>query len=432
MIKNTNVTINSVRPELVEGLLSPMVLHGSPENSSVIPAQAGIHNTVRGLTAHGFRLQATGMTGVVSTRMTGIMSSGMPKRAKVRMTRLGRKLQSGFTLLEMVLVLFLIGLMASATLMLTENVEDQAKYDETKRRMEIMRKAIVGDPTRTVNGGPEISGFVADMGRLPICIAELIESGDETSPPASGSDPKTYDSPCDASEIVAWHVDASTGIGFGWRGPYIQVIPERDRDGDGKPDLRFRDGYGNSSISTTIDAKKSGWFFSPGSNASGAIVSIDVSSAAYDLVDSGDDISNPSLVTGNDWRINTININFINQNTSDALPAAPVQALLRVYIGAKYGDADDSVPLDVSNAIPANSGSTLKTFVFDASTASPTIGQRGYAVVCYDVPIGSTADAYVLFDGDCDNPGNAPPTLTDIKSFTAVPRQNITLDWIIQ
>ena len=74
--------------------------------------------------------------------------------------------QYGFTLLEMVLVLFLIGLLASAGLLFTEGVEDQAKYDETKRRMELIRKAIIGDATRTINGAPEVSGFAADMGRL--------------------------------------------------------------------------------------------------------------------------------------------------------------------------------------------------------------------------------------------------------------------------
>ncbi|PHS29698.1 MAG: hypothetical protein COA95_11435 [Methylophaga sp.] len=167
-------------------------------------------------------------------------------------------LQKGFTLLELVLVLFLITLMASATLMLTENIEDQAKYDETKRRMEIMRKAIVGDPTRTVNDGPEISGFVADMGRLPICVAELLTLGD-----ASGSD---FQSPCDGSLIKKWDEDPSSGIWFGWHGPYIQVLPEKNGN------LRFRDGYGNTGTNasdaggTNLDASdtadeehNSGW-----------------------------------------------------------------------------------------------------------------------------------------------------------------------------
>ena len=82
--------------------------------------------------------------------------------------------QQGFTLLEIVLVLFLLGLMASSTLFLTQGVEDQTKYDETKHRLKMIRTAIIGDSSRTINGHPEVSGFAADMGRLPECLRELL------------------------------------------------------------------------------------------------------------------------------------------------------------------------------------------------------------------------------------------------------------------
>jgi prepilin-type N-terminal cleavage/methylation domain-containing protein len=175
----------------------------------------------------------------------------------------GTRRAHGFSLLEMLLVLFLIGLMASAGLMLTEGVEDQAKYDETKRRMEMMRRAIVGDPTRTVNGGPEISGFVADMGRLPGCVAELLEL--KPDPVEEGK----YLSPCDSQEIKLWQKDENTDIWAGWRGPYIAVLPERNGN------IRFRDGYGNTGTDvgglagtnpdapdTGEDERNSGWTWS--------------------------------------------------------------------------------------------------------------------------------------------------------------------------
>jgi prepilin-type N-terminal cleavage/methylation domain-containing protein len=158
-------------------------------------------------------------------------------------THITAKTQSGFTLLEMVLVLFLISLMASATLFITDNLDDQASYDETKRRMEIIRQAIVGDPTRRLNGQTEIRGFAADMGRLPGCLRELVESNHCID--ASGA-------------LAAWTIDASTGLGSGWRGPYIQVTPESDGA------LRFRDGYLNTAtdasgaIGTNSDAAVNG------------------------------------------------------------------------------------------------------------------------------------------------------------------------------
>ncbi|MDF1587655.1 MAG: prepilin-type N-terminal cleavage/methylation domain-containing protein [Gammaproteobacteria bacterium] len=313
-------------------------------------------------------------------------------------------LQKGFTLLEMVLVLFLVGLMASATLMLTEGVEDQAKYDETKRRMDIMRKAIVGNPTRTVNGSPEISGFAVDMERLPGCVRELLE-------PVQ----------CDGSALGTWSIDASTGIGFGWRGPYIAVLPERNGN------LRFRDGYANSDAS---DALNSGWTYS--ADASTGIVS--VSSQGFDLTNSADDITHNALVIADDWQINSVNINFINQNASDALPASDLDLNLRVYLSdtTSYVTGDDNIntALTISSSAIAANGENDYLFHFDSSNAIP-IGARGYAIVCYEKPVGDPNN-YVVFDGDCNDASNAAPSSNDIKSFTVTPRQNITLNWVIK
>ena len=325
-------------------------------------------------------------------------------------TTFKQRLQSGFTLLEMVLVLFLIGLMASATLMLTEGVEDQAKYDETKRRMDIMRKAIVGDPTRTINGGPEISGFVADMGRLPNCVRELLEAKDCASP---------------AITLTAWTPDASTGIGEGWRGPYIQVLPERAGL------LAFRDGYGNYFDASTADSQDFGWTY----DISTAIGKLSLTSDAFDITDSADDVVSDSLIVADDWQANNIYVNFINQNASDALPVVDENLNLRVYLSGLTnnvnGDDGGTASLTAFAGEILSGDEKHYSFSFDASNAVP-LGTRGYAVVCYDVPTGGTADTYVLFDGDCNDASNAAPTPADIKQFTVIPRQDITLDWTIQ
>lgn len=210
--------------------------------------------------------------------------------------------QRGFTLLEMVLVLFLIGLLASAGLLFTEGVEDQAKYDETKRRMELIRKAIIGDSTRTINGAPEVSGFAADMGRLPGCIRELL-----------------VNESCDGVAIDPWSVDTDTGIGFGWRGPYIQVIA--DRDGE----VRYRDGYGSltpygySGLDADgideLNSKNFGWqwlLFDESDNAlnlteAKSAVRANLQSLGFDVIDPIDDIPNgdiediSSFIAENDW-----------------------------------------------------------------------------------------------------------------------------------
>lgn len=332
-------------------------------------------------------------------------------------------LQAGFTLLEMILVLFLVSLMASTTLMLTEGIEDQAKYDETKRRMEIMRKAIVGDPTRTVNGSPEISGFVADMGRLPLCVAELLELGAEKSPATA---PKTYVSPCDISAtITVWNIDASTGVASGWNGPYLQVLPERDGG------FRFRDGYSNSDAS---DALNSGWgnFGVSGSN-------INLLSNGFNLTLNTDDIEASPLVVSADWQVQlpaTVNITFKNQSASD-LPLSDQNLVLRIYLSnlssAVDGDdgTNDYLVLEASNAVIANSSKT-KNFTL-LTSPNIAIGGRAYSIVCYEQPATGDSNDYVIFDGDCDA-GNDSQNTSNIRSFNVFPRQslNLNLDWIIQ
>lgn len=322
--------------------------------------------------------------------------------------------QSGFTLLEMVLVLFLIGLLASAGLLFTEGVEDQAKYDETKHRMELIRKAIIGDTTRTINGAPEVSGFAADMGRLPQCISELLVN--ET---------------CEGVTIGPWTVDTDTGIGFGWRGPYIQVIADRD----GKP--RFRDGYGNVDTDTLQDNKDFGWIF----NISAATSSVQLQSIGFDVVSSLDDFPQsisavvPDLIVNEDWKIKDLKVRFKNISEQN-LPDDPsnLNLLLRVFKSelTDYVDGSsegsDFLTLAASS-VPAEDSIT-KSFAFDEPD-TVVQGIRAYAVVCYEVPAG-LPDDYVIFDGDCESTNNKPSS-SNIRTFSVVPRNslNLQLDWII-
>jgi hypothetical protein len=276
---------------------------------------------------------------------------------------------------------------------------------------EMMRKAIVGDPTRTVNGSPEISGFVADMGRLPGCVRELIEQKDCADP---------------ANTLTAWSIDTSTGLGFGWRGPYIHVLPERS----GK--LRFRDGYGNSAPSSVIDAKNSGWKVF-GVSAT----DVSVASDSFDLTDSADNIIADPLIVSADWQVDlpaTINVTFKNQSAGD-LPLADEQLVLRIYLtdlsSAIEGDdgTNNYLVLDASSAISGIP--KTKNFTLNSTPTIP-IGNRAYSIVCYEVPATSTPNDYVIFDGDCDA-GNDPQNTSNIRIFSVVPRQslNLNLDWFI-
>ncbi|NOV28942.1 type II secretion system protein [Methylomonas sp. ZR1] len=332
------------------------------------------------------------------------------------------KSERGFTLLEMLLVIFLMALVASTGLMLTEGVEDQTKYDETKRRMEMIRKAIVGDPSRTVNGAPELSGFVADMGRLPLCLAELLRLGDEVLP---ATVPKTFKSPCDVTEIVSeWYLDQNTGVGIGWRGPYLQVIPE---SGGG---LRFRDGYGNEGANAAADALDSGWDYS----VTAATASL--ASEGMDLTVATDDVAAPQLIVSADWQVQipaAVSVTFENQSGAP-LPGSGVNLVLRLYLSdlTDYVDSDEGTPdyLVLTSLSVSASGQKTENFKLSTPPILP-IGKRAYALICHEVPPGDP-DNYRIFDGDCVA-GNPVPAVSNIRSFSVLPRQtlNLALNWII-
>jgi len=83
--------------------------------------------------------------------------------------------QAGFTLVEVLVVMLILVALASVTLDFTKDFAFQGRYEVTKDRYEKIKRAIIGRPDVLINGQPDISGFVADMGRLPLNIRELID-----------------------------------------------------------------------------------------------------------------------------------------------------------------------------------------------------------------------------------------------------------------
>lgn len=221
-------------------------------------------------------------------------------------SHLSRLQTAGFTLLEMVLVLFLVGLLASAGLLFTENVEQRADYEETQRRMAAVKRAIIGDPNRTIDNSPEISGFISDVGRLPLCLKELITLG-EVVDIVDG----VYASPCDddaENNIRIWQLNTETGRGSGWRGPYLQG--EQEDSGVST----FRDGYSNVSTDPVEDDLNFGWQRFEADPVTGEVLIVssgfDLSSAADDISATLTNLNDYILTLGNSWgNVSTI-LNF--------------------------------------------------------------------------------------------------------------------------
>ncbi len=314
-----------------------------------------------------------------------------------------QRLQIGFTLLELVLVLFLVGLLASAGLLFTQNQEDQAYFDETQRRLETIRQAIIRNSERTVNGQPELAGFAADMGRLPYCAAELIYSG-------AVSDTDFFISPCsDVNDLPMRRPGVTAdGIRYGWWGPYIQVNP--DQNGE----RVFRDGYSNddgtvnfgwswtlSESATPIDIDS----YDPDSPSAPVLLDLTVQSSGYDLLDSRDDyppeLTN-YLVVADDWLTQEIfAVQFANTSSESAVDNFDIN--------------NWSMTFSNSNIVPDPATMTMTASV---SSIPPSSSIQASATFDIRLPVG-------FYQVKLDCTGTCPDNVSTPYTVVLLPRQQL-------
>jgi hypothetical protein len=116
----------------------------------------------------------------------------------------------GFTLVEIVIILAVLTILATAiTPALLQQVVDQ-KIETTRQEAKILHEAIVGR-----SDVPGQFGFVGDMGRLPMSFDELLRP---------------------RRDAILFSAATFRGVGMGWKGPYINV-------GDSKDDI-LSDAFG--------------------------------------------------------------------------------------------------------------------------------------------------------------------------------------------
>ncbi|MFH1853378.1 MAG: prepilin-type N-terminal cleavage/methylation domain-containing protein [Candidatus Neomarinimicrobiota bacterium] len=116
---------------------------------------------------------------------------------------------SGFTLIEMVMVVVIVAVMAGMGIRSVLRILENRAFRETIGRMEDIRDAIAGNPLIVAEGSRLQFGYVGDTGQMPPDFAAL------------GTDP---------------------GVP-GWNGPYIETSKFQDN-----PDFLFQDGWNNQMI----------------------------------------------------------------------------------------------------------------------------------------------------------------------------------------
>ena len=129
----------------------------------------------------------------------------------------------GFTMMELIIVLSIIGILASLGLKAFDNVILNMKFESTIHEMEELKIAIVGDPQAIQNDVRASFGYFGDMGSLPSSLTQLITKGEQ----------------------AAMQVNATLDMVYGWNGPYLRTTFTQDANGN------LTDGFGNAYVYST-------------------------------------------------------------------------------------------------------------------------------------------------------------------------------------
>jgi len=126
----------------------------------------------------------------------------------------------GFTLMELVVVIALIGILTSIGVNIVLRTLEAQKADAALLEMEAIKKAITGDASVIINGRRSEFGYHGDIGLMPLTLQNLL---------TKGSQPSLTN-------------NSKYGITFGWGGPYLTKGFEDD------PNTAFVDSWGNNYI----------------------------------------------------------------------------------------------------------------------------------------------------------------------------------------
>ncbi|MEW5795251.1 MAG: carboxypeptidase-like regulatory domain-containing protein [Candidatus Zixiibacteriota bacterium] len=120
----------------------------------------------------------------------------------------GFQSNSGFSLIELVVVIVVIGILAGVAMQSMTASVDDLRRTSTEREMDLLAKAIVGNPSLTQNGQRSDFGYVGDIGAFPPNLDAL-----RTNPGGYGTWVGPYLAASYAQDATGFKLDA-------WGAPY--------------------------------------------------------------------------------------------------------------------------------------------------------------------------------------------------------------------
>ena len=333
----------------------------------------------------------------------------------VKKQRKSAKSALGFSLLELLVVISLLGIVAMAATTLIIDSGEEKRKDATEKQWDAIRKAIVGDSTLSLNGSPNLSGYVADMGRLPSNIKELISQGVQPNWAEINIDPS------------GTAVGLSGTLHAGWRGPYLYTAGSAE----------FRDGWRNEDANAAEDAVNFGWnVILADDTGTQVFTGVSATSIAVQSLADGNQVGGAeygvdfpqagvNAVNDDDWQANYANIVFDLKFTSisGTQPNTPLE--LAIYYIDDAAIDTESVQFNYSGATGVSvTGTHTQQVVLATGGVGLPMGRYAAAVIC---PVGVSVTTTQIYDGDCIDAIQGPK---NPHYFILLPTtQQVTIPW---
>ncbi len=120
-----------------------------------------------------------------------------------------RKQSQGYAFILVIFSIVLIALVVTTVLTIIDISLDRRRFNATIAEMNNIKTAIIGNPSLISNQARTNFGYVGDMGNLPSSLDDLVNKGSQPD----------------------FIINAATGIGMGWSGPYVSQEFSEETDG---------------------------------------------------------------------------------------------------------------------------------------------------------------------------------------------------------
>ncbi|UCC44859.1 MAG: prepilin-type N-terminal cleavage/methylation domain-containing protein [Candidatus Zixiibacteriota bacterium] len=93
----------------------------------------------------------------------------------------GKLAQQGFTLVELVMIIVVLGILAAVAIPKFTDVSESSKITATKKEMLTLKTALAGNPDAVAGGKYVDRGFEGDVGFVPSLLQDLVAKPDSVS-----------------------------------------------------------------------------------------------------------------------------------------------------------------------------------------------------------------------------------------------------------